>query len=166
MTTENPYRTLHARMSPPGAAWDEGFAAGRAAEREATEHARLALAAMTRARDLCKQQTAQVAATLVREREVWSSTDRDHADSLCHAARLDERERLSARVYENGWCPTCARSVPSDPQPMANRQRTAAAGGVARVIAAPTCDYCGSTTRPTLGICHDCDHPFREPGTE
>ena len=31
MTTENPYRTLHARMSPPGAAWDEGFAAGRAA---------------------------------------------------------------------------------------------------------------------------------------
>lgn len=30
----NPYRTLHARMSPPGAAWDEGFAAGRAAERD------------------------------------------------------------------------------------------------------------------------------------
>ena len=28
---ENPYRTVHARMSPPGAAWDEGFAAGRAA---------------------------------------------------------------------------------------------------------------------------------------
>ena len=27
----NPYRTLHARMSPPGAAWDEGFAAGLAA---------------------------------------------------------------------------------------------------------------------------------------
>ena len=23
---ENPYRTAHARMSPPGAAWDEGFA--------------------------------------------------------------------------------------------------------------------------------------------
>lgn len=23
-------------------------------------------------------------------------------------ARLDERELLSARVYENGWCPTCA----------------------------------------------------------
>lgn len=23
---ENPYRTVHARMSPPGAAWDEGFA--------------------------------------------------------------------------------------------------------------------------------------------
>ena len=31
MTDKNPYRTLHARMSPPGAAWDEGFAAGRAA---------------------------------------------------------------------------------------------------------------------------------------
>mgnify|MGYP003453123730 CR=1 FL=1 len=52
MTTENPYRTLHARMSPPGAAWDEGFAAGRAALpderlREALEliraHARLDL---------------------------------------------------------------------------------------------------------------------------
>lgn len=28
---ENPYRTVHARMSPPGAAWDEGFAACRAA---------------------------------------------------------------------------------------------------------------------------------------
>ena len=26
MTDKNPYRTLHARMSPPGAAWDEGFA--------------------------------------------------------------------------------------------------------------------------------------------
>lgn len=24
------------------------------------------------------------------------------------AIRADERERLSARVYENGWCPTCA----------------------------------------------------------
>ena len=25
--------------------------------------------------------------------------------------RPDERERLSARVYENGWCPTCARDT-------------------------------------------------------
>lgn len=25
------------------------------------------------------------------------------------AIRADERERLSARVYENGWCPTCGR---------------------------------------------------------
>ncbi len=31
MPDKNPYRALHARMSPPGAAWDEGFAAGRAA---------------------------------------------------------------------------------------------------------------------------------------
>ena len=31
MIDKNPYRTLHARMSPPGAAWDEGFVAGRAA---------------------------------------------------------------------------------------------------------------------------------------
>ena len=27
MIDKNPYRTLHARMSPPGAAWDEGFVA-------------------------------------------------------------------------------------------------------------------------------------------
>ncbi|HMS60646.1 MAG TPA: hypothetical protein PKD63_00080 [Solirubrobacteraceae bacterium] len=27
------------------------------------------------------------------------------------AIRADERERLSARVYENGWCPTCGRTV-------------------------------------------------------
>ena len=26
-------------------------------------------------------------------------------------ARLDERERLSSRVHENGWCPTCARDT-------------------------------------------------------
>ena len=28
MTDKNPYRTLHARMSPPAAAWDEGFLCG------------------------------------------------------------------------------------------------------------------------------------------
>ena len=27
------------------------------------------------------------------------------------AEREDERERLSARAYENGWCPTCGRTV-------------------------------------------------------
>ena len=30
---------------------------------------------------------------------------------LADAARLDERERLSARVMENGWCPTCGRTA-------------------------------------------------------
>ena len=34
MIDKNPYRTLHARMSPHDAAWDEGFAAGRAAATE------------------------------------------------------------------------------------------------------------------------------------
>ena len=32
------------------------------------------------------------------------------------AIRADERERLSARVYENGWCPTCAATpAPASP---------------------------------------------------
>ena len=68
MTNENPYRD---DGGLPERAWDAGFAAGRAAEREATDE---------------------------------------------DAIRADERERLSARVYENGWCPTCAKPVdpPSD----------------------------------------------------
>ena len=34
------------------------------------------------------------------------------------AIRADERERLSARVYENGWCPTCAaQPAPGGPIP-------------------------------------------------
>ena len=33
------------------------------------------------------------------------------------AIRCDERERLSARVYENGWCPTCAHKADPDAMP-------------------------------------------------
>ena len=32
-------------------------------------------------------------------------------EQAVEAARLDERERLSARVYENGWCPTCGKKA-------------------------------------------------------
>lgn len=41
------------------------------------------------------------------------------AESALEAARLDERERLSARVYENGWCPTCA--APARPASLHDR---------------------------------------------
>lgn len=32
-------------------------------------------------------------------------------EQAVEAARLDERERLSARAYENGWCPTCGKKA-------------------------------------------------------
>lgn len=42
--------------------------------------------------------------------ETAASSDAPDEDAI----RADERERLSARVYENGWCPTCAARPASD----------------------------------------------------
>ena len=43
------------------------------------------------------------------------------------AIRRDERERLSARVYENGWCPTCAHKVDPNARPFLEGDALAAA---------------------------------------
>ena len=52
------------------------------------------------------------------------------------AIRADERERLSARVYENGWCPTCA----ATPAPASPDERLREAAGA--LVVAAACAVC------------------------
>lgn len=60
------------------------------------------------------------------------------------AIRADERERLSARVYENGWCPTCAATpAPASPDERLREAGDRLAQAVARV--------CGEG-HPALGM--------------
>ena len=59
------------------------------------------------------------------------------------AIRADERERLSARVYENGWCPTCGTKT-ADPGPIPGPDPGA-------------CPACGGWRK--AGMIHRCDPP-------